>query len=137
MKSEIKRLTDLSQCKHLMKTDRDAIQWALEQLGEVKVTSVEIIPADSIIALKLKNGEHHVTSNDAIEYASAYPKIDIAQELKSMYMWIEANPQNRKTKSGINRFINSWLSRANEKGGSNLGNVKLSPSERFRQRHKN
>lgn len=34
MQSEIKRLIDLSECMHLSKTDRDAIKWALEQLGE-------------------------------------------------------------------------------------------------------
>ena len=34
MCSEIKRLKELSECKHLMKTDRDAIIWALERLGE-------------------------------------------------------------------------------------------------------
>ncbi len=36
MCSEIKRLKLLSECQHLNKTDRDAIKWALESLGEGK-----------------------------------------------------------------------------------------------------
>ena len=32
MCKEIKRLTELSNCRHLSKTDRDALQWAIQQI---------------------------------------------------------------------------------------------------------
>ena len=35
-----------------------------------------------------------------------------------MACWLDANPQNRKTKRGMNRFVNAWLSRADKQGGS-------------------
>ncbi len=34
--------------------------------------------------------------------------------------WLDANPTKRKTARGIKRFVNSWLARAQDKGGSNL-----------------
>lgn len=36
MQPEVKRLIQLSKCMHLNKTDRDAILWALEQIGEIE-----------------------------------------------------------------------------------------------------
>ena len=31
-----------------------------------------------------------------------------------MRQWLDANPAKRKTQRGMKRFINAWLSRANE-----------------------
>lgn len=93
--------------------------------------------SDVIIRLPLNSGFHFVTSEDVIKYVGLYPKINIGDELRAMYGWLDANPSSRKTKAGIARFINTWLKRAQDKGGSNLSSpVKLSPSERFNQRHK-
>lgn len=67
----------------------------------------------------LKSGEHHEpSSEDVIAWQHAYSKIDVHDELNAMSMWCHANPSKRKTKVGINRFINSWLKRANDQGGS-------------------
>ena len=35
-----------------------------------------------------------------------------------MVGWLDSNPTKRKTKRGINRFINNWLSNAQDKGGT-------------------
>ena len=43
--------------------------------------------------------------------------MDIDQELKKMTAWCDANPTRRKTRRGIEKFINSWLSREQDKGG--------------------
>ena len=45
------------------------------------------------------------------ELSGLYPAVDVAQQLRSMRGWLLANPKNRKTKAGIMRFVNSWLSR--------------------------
>ena len=138
MQSEIKRLTELSQCKHLMKTDRDAILWAISLISSESVedktnsTDLEVSESEVIMQLPLNAGYHAITMDDARKYISLYPAIDIANELRAMHGWLDANPKRRKTKSGIARFINSWLSRAQDKGGSNLQSEPVSPSERFR-----
>ena len=35
--------------------------------------------------------------------------------------WIEANRKKRKTRTGIKKFINSWLSKVQDKGGNLVG----------------
>lgn len=45
------------------------------------------------------------------ELSGLYPAVDVAQQLRGMRGWLLANPKNRKTKAGIMRFVNSWLSR--------------------------
>jgi hypothetical protein len=55
---------------------------------------------------------------DIIQWQKTFPACDIFQELRKMESWLDANPKKRKTKAGIKRFINSWLSRAQDRGGS-------------------
>ena len=69
--------------------------------------------------MKLNNGDTYVPlDTDIIAWQKAYPAIDVNQELAAMESWLDANPSRRKTKRGIKRFINSWLMRAQDKGGS-------------------
>ena len=48
------------------------------------------------------------------QWKKSYPLVDVEQELKKMQSWCLSNPQKRKTASGITRFANSWLTRAQE-----------------------
>ena len=65
------------------------------------------------------------------ELSGLYPAVDVEQQLRNMRGWLLANPKNRKTKSGIMRFVNSWLSReqnsarpaANQKPGGYTSGV--------------
>jgi hypothetical protein len=36
----------------------------------------------------------------------------------AMESWLDANPTRRKTKGGMKRFVNSWLKKAQNQGGS-------------------
>lgn len=51
------------------------------------------------------------------KWASLYPAVDITSEVRKMVGWCDANPRKRKTKSGIERFITSWLAKEQDKGG--------------------
>lgn len=31
--------------------------------------------------------------------------------------WLDSNPDRRKTRRGVRRFVNSWLSQEQDKGG--------------------
>lgn len=67
----------------------------------------------------LKTGENWEPSEaDIIEWQRAYQDIDVHREIDAMSCWCEANPSKRKTKAGIKRFVNAWLSRADKTGGS-------------------
>jgi hypothetical protein len=61
---------------------------------------------------------------DILKWQSLYPAVDVYQELNAMDGWLDANPTKRKTAKGVKRFVNSWLSRAQDKGGSPMAHGK-------------
>ena len=67
----------------------------------------------------LNNGESWEPDDaDIIQWSKTYPAVDVFGELAKMESWLDANPTKRKTEKGIKRFVNSWLSRAQDQGGS-------------------
>lgn len=72
------------------------------------------------VFIPLNSGEEFpVYESDVSEWSKLYPAVDVKQELNNMRGWCLANPTKRKTKSGVKRFINSWLSKTQNKGGTN------------------
>ena len=49
------------------------------------------------------------------EWTALYPAVDVLQQLRNMCGWLDANPERRKTKSGILRFANNWLAKEQNK----------------------
>jgi len=75
--------------------------------------------APPVISLTLNDKSlHDVYQSDIDAWAELYPAVDILQELRKMKGWLDSNPTKRKTKRGIGRFINSWLARTHDSGGS-------------------
>ncbi len=60
-----------------------------------------------------------VTQDDYDRWCELYPDVNVMQELRKMVGWCESNPKKRKTRSGIRNFINTWLSKEQDKGGKN------------------
>lgn len=60
-----------------------------------------------------------ISQNQLDTWCDLYPAVDVIQELRKMKGWLDANPTKRKTKKGIMRFCNSWLSREQDRGGNN------------------
>ena len=52
------------------------------------------------------------------EWESAYPAVDVRGQLRKMRSWCIANPDRRKTSKGIFRFVDNWLTRDQNRGGS-------------------
>lgn len=62
--------------------------------------------------IPLKDGSQYKPDLDLIaEWKRAYPLIDVIDQLHKMRLWCLCSPERRKTKRGVNRFINGWLSR--------------------------
>ena len=57
-----------------------------------------------------------IYQDDVDSWKELYPAVDIMQQLRNMKGWSDSNPTKRKTKGGIKRFINNWLSREQDKG---------------------
>lgn len=125
-------------------TDKSEINGSLSEINTTKESKVKeskvnksnnIVSAaelsatstnDYVIALILTTKEFYlVRQADVDRYTELYPAVNVVQELRSMAGWLEANPKRRKTKSGINKFINSWLAKTQNRGGAGYGAVQF------------
>lgn len=72
-----------------------------------------------VAELLLNDGSlHPVYQPDVDKWAELYPAVDILAELRKMVGWCDANPKKRKTKAGIRSFVNKWLAKEQDRGGT-------------------
>lgn len=86
-----------------------------------------------MLALPLNdNTEFAVYEEDVLLWQETYPAVDVRQELKEMKAWCIANPALRKTRRGIKRFIVTWLSKEQDRGGAGARGTKAAkPRQAF------
>jgi hypothetical protein len=65
--------------------------------------------------------EYAVTQVHLDQFAELYPAVDVLQAVRKACGWLVTNPKQRKTKSGMPKFLNAWLSREQDRGGSPQG----------------
>lgn len=92
----------------------------------------EAVSTPPVITLPLNDGsEYSVFQSQCQEWEKLYPAVDVMQEFRKMRGWLISNPDKKKTRRGINRFINSWLSREQDRGGSRTSsNQPPAPAEK-------
>jgi uncharacterized protein YdaU (DUF1376 family) len=77
------------------------------------------ISEDIFITIPLNDkSEYPVHAAMIDEWRNLYPKVDIEQGLRNIRGWNLSHPKERKTKQGILKHITGWLSREQDKGGS-------------------
>ena len=102
--------------EHSLSTHGALMSEDKEKLREDNNSSEQM--PEPVASLPLNDGSEHGITQAAIdEWQMLYPAVNIMQELRNMRGWCIANPKKRKTKTGISRFINSWLSKCQDKGG--------------------
>lgn len=115
-----------STCKQMISDD---IKCSLNQIQSGSESNQKTNPSYSaepetastppVITLPLNDGsEYPVSQEQSQEWAGLYPAVDVIQQLRGMRGWLLSNPNKRKTRRGIGKFINGWLSREQDKGGS-------------------
>ena len=52
------------------------------------------------------------------EFDELFPAVDVRREMLAALAWVRANPGRKKTAAGMRRFLTTWLSRANDRGGA-------------------
>lgn len=65
--------------------------------------------------------EYWIFEDQIAEWKELFPAVDVMQELRKMKSWLDSNQSRRKTKRGILRFVNGWLSKEQDKGWSRQG----------------
>ena len=82
------------------------MKWPYVKEGEV---FIEI--GGLMIELPMQNGEvYKVVAIEQRDLQEAYPRLDVAGELKKMRQWLMANPRRRK--KNMRAFITNWLNKA-------------------------
>lgn len=108
---------DVTKCNTDIDIELDIeLEKDIDTCAEQKCSTPEPEP---IITLPLNTGEEFpIFQCDLNEFAELYPAVDILQAMRGMRGWLITNPTRRKTKRGIRRFINSWLAKEQDKGGT-------------------
>jgi hypothetical protein len=94
-------------------TDTDT---ELKTLASSATALTAVSPPLGTIPL-IDNSQFGFTQEDVSGWCEAYPAVDVLQQLREMREWAKANPKLRKTRSGIRRAINTWLSKEQDKAG--------------------
>lgn len=108
--------------------EREDIKTKAEPQKPIEQKTQTIRPETSsglkaVMLLPLNSGEEFaVTEEDFQVWKKAYQAVNVLQELQKMVAWLHSNPTRKKTRSGVKKFVNSWLSRAqdNPKGAAML-----------------
>lgn len=89
--------------------DKDSINTICQELGAPD--------RKKAISLTLNDKSEYWIYGDQVEqWSQLFPAVDVMQELRKMKSWLDSNPSRRKTKKGILRFVNGWLSKEQDKG---------------------
>lgn len=103
--------------KNLTKHDNDYVN---DNVNNNNVVDIDICTEPSeapVLTIPLNDkSEYPISQSDIDEWQELYPAVDVVQELRSMRGWSNANPEKRKTKKGVKRFINAWLAREQNRG---------------------
>lgn len=101
-------------------------KYSKDKINEVSKDTSCAVPkhlatAPVFIEIPLNDGTlYSVLFSDVEEWKGLYPAVDVEQQLRSMKGWSDSNPTKRKTKKGIRRFINSWLTKEQDKYHGNI-----------------
>ena len=91
---------------HLKKVENENNEKKVKNISNAEKEDI------ALIKLPLKDGsQFSITEKMVCEWQEIYSDTDVFRELKKMRVWSEANPEKRKTKKGIMRFITGWLAR--------------------------
>ena len=106
--------TQVSIGKDSIELEKESIDKSKEDMCDAK--QVDTTPtAQILITILLNDGsEYGIEEEYFNQMKKLFPAVDVMSELRKMSAWAINNPTKRKTKSGIKRFIGTWLSSAQD-----------------------
>lgn len=113
-----------SKCQQIKTSDNKCVRNPIQSESNPEsnpdnICSEQVASEPPVITLILNTGkEYPITQDDVNGWIELYPAVDVMQELRNMKGWCIENQRKRKTEKGIRRFVNNWLAREQNKGGS-------------------
>jgi len=84
-------------------------------LTSLRTSPLNIPTTEDSLSFPIRGGKEWILSEDKLaEYKATYQVVDVAHELKHARQWCIDNKSKRKTASGMPRFLNAWLMRAQQ-----------------------
>lgn len=92
-----------SKKERVLRESKDSLSQS-DQIAHGMEANVEAIP--------LTDGtEWRPTVSEYDEYCRLYPSVDVFDSFRRMRAWSLSNPTKKKTRNGVKRFVNTWLSK--------------------------
>ena len=112
-------IPDGNQCVTQVSIGKDSIDKIREE--KTVCPEPEMAPdRKKAISLTLNDKtEYWIFEDQIAKWSELFPAVDVMQELRKMKSWLDSNTSRRKTKRGILRFVNGWLSKEQDKGCRN------------------
>lgn len=105
----------------------DTVMYTAGEPESADASSAAPEPADCE-AIPLNDGSEWTPTREQFEeFERLYPALDVRQKFRDMRAWSLANPSNRKTRTGVLRFVTAWLTRE-----QNRAPTKAKPEKRTR-----
>jgi hypothetical protein len=103
-------------------SERNATQDTVPKTQDTKPkTQISVEPqsvSQPVVEVPVLGGKVYGVSQELVnEWSKAYPAVDVQAELQKMRVWAMSNPNMQKTSNGITRFVNAWLSKAQNEAG--------------------
>lgn len=98
-----------SKKERVLRESKDSLSQS-DQIAHGMEANVEAIP--------LTDGtEWRPTVSEYDEYCRLYPSVDVFDSFRRMRAWSLSNPTKKKTRNGVKRFVNTWLSKEQDNSG--------------------
>ena len=98
-----------SKKERVLRESKDSLSQS-DQIAHGMEANVEAIP--------LTDGtEWRPTVSEYDEYCRLYPSVDVFDSFRRMRAWSLSNPTKKKTRNGVRRFVNTWLSKEQDNSG--------------------
>jgi len=94
------------------------VQVRKRQVAEVIKPEPEVPILLEIPCVGMGPKTYPITQAFVDDLSAAYPAVDVLAECRKALMWSKANPKMQKTHAGMARFLNQWMSRAQDRGPS-------------------
>lgn len=120
-KRAVNMSTNVNQCQPISEAEAEA-EIRSERIG---TDSAEVASPPSTPVLvfpcagAVRSWSLHKDQLD--HWQTLFPGVDVAAESRKALAWVESQPRQKKTASGMGRFLTSWFGRAQDRGGRPRG----------------
>ncbi|BBB14788.1 uncharacterized protein RVIR1_10470 [Candidatus Rickettsiella viridis] len=88
------------------------VKQLLDVIDDKVVSIATTVTSIGLYQIPLSDGSQFMVLPTSItHWQKTYPAVDVAQELRQIQAWNEANPTERKSRTQILRHINTWLAK--------------------------